>query len=44
VEVTHISRHGLWQLLDDEDLRMPFDEFPWFRTATFDQLLAVERP
>lgn len=43
-EVTHISRHGLWLLLDDEELLMPFEQFPWFRQATIEQLSHVERP
>jgi hypothetical protein len=43
-EVTHVSRHGLWLLLDDEELLVPFDKFPWFRQATIEQLSAVEWP
>lgn len=43
-EVTHVSRHGLWLLLDDEELWLPFDEFPWFRHATIEQVTTVERP
>lgn len=34
VEVTNISRHGLWLLLGDEELFLPFEHFPWFRRAT----------
>ncbi len=30
-EVTHVSKHGLWLLLDREELLVPFAEFPWFR-------------
>ena len=44
VEVTHVSRHGFWLLLDNEELLVPFADFPWFRHATIDQLLNVERP
>ena len=43
-EVTHISRHGLWVLLGDEELLLPFDQFPWFRQATIEQITNVERP
>jgi hypothetical protein len=28
VEVTNISRHGFWILLDDRELFLPFEEFP----------------
>ena len=43
-EVTNISTHGLWLLLGDEELAVPFSEFPWFRNATIEQLSKVERP
>jgi hypothetical protein len=43
-EVTHVSRHGFWLLLGDEELLVPFSEFPWFRRATIEQLLDVEWP
>ena len=44
VEVSNVSQHGLWVLLDAEELFMPFEQFPWFRSATIDQICAVERP
>jgi hypothetical protein len=44
VEVTNISRHCLWILLGDEELPVAFSDFPWFRTARIDQILAVSRP
>ena len=43
-EVTHVSRHCFWLLLGDEELAVPFTEVPWFRQATIEQLLDVERP
>jgi hypothetical protein len=43
-ELTHVSRHGLWLLLDDEELLLPFEHFPWFRQATIEQLSLIERP
>ena len=43
-EVTHVSQHGLWLLLADEEVFLPFDQFPWFRRATIDQLSYVEWP
>lgn len=43
-EVTNVSRHGFWVLLDDEELLVPFDEFPWFKKATIEQLTKVEWP
>lgn len=44
VEVTKVSRHGFWLLLDSEELLLPFADFPWFRQATIDQLSVVQRP
>ena len=43
-EVTHISKHGFWVLLGSEELAVPYTEFPWFKSATVEQILAVERP
>lgn len=43
-EVTHVSRHGFWLLLDGEELLVPFEHFPWFRQATIEQLMEVEWP
>ncbi len=43
-EVTNVSAHGLWLLLGTEELAVPYALFPWFKKATIEQLLAVERP
>ena len=43
-EVTHVSRHGFWLLLDGEELLLPFADFPWFRKASIEQLCDVQRP
>lgn len=44
VEVTNISRHGFWLLLRDEELFLPFAEFPWFRDVPVGKILHVELP
>ena len=44
VEVTHVSSHGFWLLLGDEELAVPFAEFPWFKQVKMEQLLKIERP
>jgi hypothetical protein len=44
VEVTNVSKHGFWLLLNDQELCVPFSEFPWFKEATIAQLVAVEWP
>lgn len=44
VEVTNISQHGFWILLKDEELFLPFKEFPWFRDVAVGKILHVELP
>ncbi|MCK7480133.1 MAG: DUF2442 domain-containing protein [Candidatus Moduliflexus flocculans] len=45
IEVLGISKHGFWLLLDEEEeLFVSFSEFPWFRTASVEQIFDVERP
>lgn len=43
-EVTNVSAHGFWILLADEELFVPFAEFPWFRNATIGALTHLEMP
>ena len=42
-EVTNISQHGFWILVDERELFLPFDEFPWFKSAPVEQILRIER-
>ena len=42
VEVTNVSKHGFWLLLGDEELFVPFSEFPWFKEAPISKILHVE--
>ncbi len=44
VEVTNISRHGFWLLLDERELFLSFDDFPWFKSAPVEGILEVQRP
>jgi hypothetical protein len=43
-EVTNISRHGFWLLLEDRELFLSFEEFPWFKGAAVEAIIDVERP
>jgi hypothetical protein len=43
-EVTNVSGHCVWMLVDDEELALPWSGFPWFKAATFQQILNVLRP
>jgi hypothetical protein len=44
VEVTNVSRHGLWLLLHEKEVFLPFEKFPWFRDAPIGKVLHVELP
>src|ERR1039457_2887415 len=41
-EVTNVSRHGFWLLLGQEELFVPFSDFPWFAKAAVGELVNVE--
>ena len=43
-EVTNISPHGFWMLLNDAELFLSFEEFPWFRDASVREITSVELP
>jgi Protein of unknown function (DUF2442) len=43
-EVTNISKHGFWLLLDERELFLAFEHFPWFKRATVDSIVNLERP
>ena len=42
VEVTNVSKHGFWLLLQEREFFVPFNDFPWFRDAPIGQLVNVE--
>jgi hypothetical protein len=44
VEVTNVSQHGFWLLINDRELFLPFEKFPWFRDVPIGHLLRVEQP
>lgn len=44
VEVSNISPHGFWLLLDGRELFLPFDEFPWFKRAPVAAIVRLEQP
>jgi hypothetical protein len=44
VEVTNISKHGFWLLIDDREAFLPFETFPWFKEAPVGKLIHVELP
>lgn len=42
LEVTNISQHGFWILLNGTEYFLPFEKFPWFREAKIGEILNVE--
>jgi hypothetical protein len=45
VEISGVSKHGFWLLLDEEEeLFVSFLEFPWFRKAPVEALFEIDRP
>lgn len=42
VEISNISKHGLWFLNGEQELFMLFEDFPWFQDAPVKQILDVE--
>ena len=41
-EVTNISLHGFWLLIDKKEYFLSFKSFPWFRQAKLNDILNVE--
>ena len=43
-EVTNISSHGVWLLVNEVELFMSYQDFPWFRDVPVRQIVNVEEP
>ncbi|CAN5184440.1 DUF2442 domain-containing protein [soil metagenome] len=37
-EIQNISNHGIWVLVNEQDLFMSFDDFPWFLKARLNEI------
>ena len=44
VEVTNVSPHGFWLLVEERELFLSFANFPWFRDASIGDLVGVQQP
>ena len=44
VEVTNISGHGLWMIIDEKEHFLSYDDFPWFRDQPVSKICKVEEP
>jgi len=43
-EVTNISSHGIWLFHDKKEYFLSYKDFPWFKSATIEEVLNVETP
>src|SRR5438093_6954116 len=43
-EVTNVTPHGFWLFIDDRELFVSFQEFPWFREASVREITNVQLP
>ncbi len=44
VEVTNVSLHGFWLFVGEQELFVPFKDFPWFKEASIQEISRVELP
>jgi hypothetical protein len=42
IEVGNVSIHGFWLLIEDREVFLAFEHFPWFRDAAIGELTNVE--
>ena len=43
VEVTNVSTHGIWLLVGERELFLPYEDFPWFKDVPIGKILKVEQ-
>ncbi len=41
-EVTNISSHGLWILSNEKEYFLSYEQFPWFKDKTINDITNVE--
>ena len=41
-EISHISTHGIWVLVDDREYLLSFSEYPWFSEAKLSEIQDVQ--
>ena len=41
IEVTNISKNGVWVLVEDEELFLSYEDYPWFKKASVEDVLYV---
>ena len=41
-EVTNISNHGLWILVNNKEFFLSYEDFPWFKDKTINDITKVQ--
>ena len=41
-EITNISQHGFWILLEQKEYFLSFEQFPWFKNANINQITNLQ--
>jgi len=44
VELSNVSPHGFWLFVEDREMFVSFNDFPWFQEASVRQIANVELP
>ncbi len=42
IELANVSQNGIWMIVGEEELFLPFVAFPWFKKATISNIVNVE--
>ncbi len=42
IEVTNISKFGFWLIIEDKEMFLPFELFPWFKKESVENITNVE--
>ena len=42
ISVSNISRHGIWVLIQNEELFLSYESYPWFKKASIEDVLEVK--
>lgn len=41
-EIANISEHGIWLLVRKKEYFLAYDDYPWFKKATVEEILDVQ--
>lgn len=41
-EVTNVDAHGIWVLVNGREFFLPYEDYPWFKKASLEDVIRVE--